>query len=241
MKHHGYLQPVAVLLLLLAMRGSFVVASEAEGQLDARVLWYEEQERGTEVYPVRILVTDGYLRIDDGVDESDFILLERRTRTIYSVNHGDQTTLQIEHHPPGVSMPDSIILTKEIQTDTEAPAIGGKKPLHIRLMANGTSCYEGVTVSGLLKDVSTALGEYARALGDRQLNNLQDVPQEVQTPCYLSRYAYAPDRLYLQGLPIQEWDKTGYRRALVNFSEADSVSRSLFDVPASYEIYHIGG
>jgi hypothetical protein len=241
MKYRGYLRVAAVLMVMLAGRGSLVTASEPEGMVVARVLWYEEQEPGTDVYPVRMLITDGYLRIDDGVDESDFVLLERRTKMLYSVSHEEQTTLQIEHHPPGVSIPDSIILAEEVLADDEAPAIGGKQPRHVRLMANGTSCYEAVTVPGLLKEEAAALAEYARALGDRQLNNLQDVPEEMQTPCFLSRYAYAPDRHYLQGLPIQEWDESGYRRALVNFSETSSVSRKLFEVPASYQLYHIGG
>lgn len=241
MKYSGYLCYVAVLLVMLGGSGSFVVASEAEGQVDASVLWYEEQEQGTDVYPVRILVTDNYLRIDDGADESDFVLLIRRTKLLYSVSHEEQTTLQIEHHAPGVSMPDSLKLSEEVQTDADAPAIGGNKPRHVRLMANGAVCYEVVTVPGLLKEVAVALAEYERALGDRQLNNLQDVPEEMQTPCFLSRYAYAPDRRYLQGLPIQEWDETGYRRALVNYSEASSISTTLFEVPAAYQLYHIGG
>lgn len=240
MKISACLRPVVVLLLLLSMQAPSLIASEAGEPVKASLLWYEEQERGTDIYPVRVLVTDDYLRIDDGDDNSSFILLERGTQTIYSVSHEEQSILKMEHHPPAVSLPDDIKLTEDVQTDAKAPTVDGKQPRHVKLMANGAVCYEVVTVHGLLEKAVTALVEYERALGARQLNNLQDVPEEMRTPCFLSRYAYAPERHYLQGLPIQEWDETGYRRALVNFSAGDSVSRTLFDVPASYQLYHIG-
>ncbi len=241
MKYSGYLRPVAVMLVMLAAGMSLVVANEQDGLVDAGVLWYEEQEPGTDVYPVRILVTNGHVRIDDGIDDSDFVLLDRRTRVVYSVSHEEQTTMEVVHHPAKADIPDSIHLAVEVQADTNAPAIGGKKPQHIKLTANGATCYEAIVVPGLLEGAAGALAEYARTLGDRQLNSLQDVPVEIQTPCFLLRYAYLPDRHYRQGLPVQEWDDAGYRRALVNFSEHDKVSRSLFVVPASYPLFHIGG
>jgi hypothetical protein len=241
MKYSVYLRPVVVLLVMLAAGVSLVVANEQDGLVDAAVLWYEEQEPGTDVYPVRILVTNGHVRIDDGIAESDFVLLDRRTQVIYSVSHEEQTTMEIVHHPVKVDIPDSIRLAEDLQTDVDAPAIGGNKPQHIKLTANGATCYEAIIVPGLLEDAAAALAEYARTLGDRQLNSLQEVPVEIQTPCFLLRYAYAPDRHYRQGLPVQEWDDAGYRRALVNFSADGKVSRLLFVVPASYPLFHIGG
>jgi hypothetical protein len=241
MKYSGYLRPAVVLLVMLAAAVSLVSANEQDGLMDASVLWYEEQEPGTDVYPVRILVTNGHVRIDDGIDDSDFVLLDRRTRVVYSVSHEEQTTMEMAHHPVKLDIPDSIRFAAEVQASADAPAIGGKQPQHVKLTANGTTCYEAMIVPGLLDGAAAALAEYARTLGDRQLNNLQDVPAEIQTPCFLLRYAYAPDRHYLQGLPVQEWDDAGYRRALVNFSEDGKVSRSLFVVPASYPVFQIGG
>jgi hypothetical protein len=228
-------------MLAMLAWASCVVASEPQGQVDAGVLWYEEQEPGTDVYPVRILVTTGHLRIDDGVDGSDFVLLDRRTSTLYSVNHEEQSTVEIKHQPAKAELPDNITMTDQVQVDHDAPSIGGKQPQHVTMTSNGSTCYEAIIVPGLLGAVTSAMAEYARVLGDRQLNNLQDVPAEIQTPCFLTRYAYAPDHHYQLGLPVQEWDGAGYRRSLVNFSKASKVSRALFEVPASYRVYRLGG
>jgi hypothetical protein len=241
MNNYGPAWLAAVLLIMVTGTGAVVVADEPATQLDATVLWYEEQEAGTDVYPVRMLVTDAYLRIDDGTNGGDFVLLDRRTRTIYSVSHEEQSTMEMTYQSARTELPDNLALTEDVQTDDQAPAIAGKKPRHVRLLANGSSCYEAVIVPGLLKEATAALVQYARTLGARQLNALQEVPADIQTPCYLARYAFAPERHYLLGFPVQEWDGAGYRRALVNYSEANRVAASLFEVPASYQLYRIGG
>jgi hypothetical protein len=238
MKNSGLAWVAAVLLLIVA--GSGAAAEEPAAELDATVLWFEEQEAGTDVYPVRMLVTGAFLRIDDGTDGSDFVLMDRGTRIIYSVSHEEQTTMEIVYQAATAKLPDSLKLTEDVQTDEQAPAIAGKTPRHVRLLANGTSCYEAVIVPDLLKEETAVLVQYERTLGDRQLNTLQQVPADIQTPCYLARYAYAPARHYLLGFPIQEWDGAGYRRALVNYSEAGRVAASLFEVPAAYQRYRIG-
>ncbi len=57
----------------------------------------------------------------------------------------------------------------------------------------------------------------------------------MQTPCFLSRYAYAPERHYTHGLPVQIWDETGFYRSLTDFHESKTVAAVLFEVPDSYE------
>ncbi len=85
-----------------------------------------------------------------------------------------------------------------------------------------------VVVPGLLDAAVSGLAEYARVLGMRQLNSMDVVPESVQTPCFLSRYAYAPARHLDRGLPVQEWDGAGYRRTLVDFNASTMVSPALF-------------
>jgi hypothetical protein len=77
--------------------------------------------------------------------------------------------------------------------------------------------------------------EYATALGERQRGNMQSVPETMQTPCFLSRYAYATARHYSHGLPVQLWDEAGFYSSLTDFSSGETVPAALFEVPDDYE------
>jgi hypothetical protein len=225
----------------MAMLGTACSQSEAppaektEQVTDVSIVLFEEQEAGIDPYPVRILVTPEYVRFDDGYDESDFVLLDRSSRTLFSVVHENHSVLEIRNHAFSGSLPTNITLTEERIEDDDAPAIAGKQPVHIRYLANETPCYQSISVSGLLDKAVAGLIEYETALGERQLGNLQSVPETMQTPCFLSRYAYAPDRHYTHGLPVQIWDETGFYRSLTDFHESGTVAAVLFEVPDSYE------
>ena len=203
------------------------------------LLWYEETEPGTDSYPVRIMISAGFVRIDDDDDYGDFVLLDRGTRNLYSVSHAEQSILVIEYRARDQRMPDAIGLDEVIEEDTAAPTVAGRRPQLVSLNANGTTCYRVAAVPGLLEDAVAGLAEYARALGNRQLGSLQTMPAELQTPCFLSRYAYAPDRHLQYGLPIQEWDDAGYRRALVNYRSGERVDPKLFVLPEGYRRLHL--
>ena len=215
------------------------VEEPATGTLDVALLLYDEQEPGTDVYPVRILASDEYLRLDDNYDASDFVLLERRSGTIFSVSHEEKSILVIDNHPTDKQMPSTIVLTDTREEDSEAPLIAGKHPVHVLYKANDQVCYEAIVVPGLMAKVTMAMIEYVEILGRRQLNSLQTVPGSMQTPCFLSRYGYAPAIHLVDGLPVQEWDATGYRRTLVNFKNQESVSAGLFELPDNYDKYWI--
>jgi len=203
--------------------------------LDAAVLLYEEQETGTDSYPVRILVNRDFVRLDDGFDASDYVLFNRRSRTVYSVTHEERRILAIDHHPVAASLPAEIDFTVRRDADADAPAIGGRQPVHTQFKANDSVCLEAVVVPGLLREVTAALAEYAETLGDRQLNAMQTVPENMRTACFLLRYVYRPGAHFREGLPVREWDGGGYRRSLRDFREHDTVSASVFTLPPDYE------
>ena len=204
------------------------------------VLAYEEQEAGTDLYPVRVLVSPDFLRLDDGYAESDFALLDRREKTIFSVSHGDRSIMVIENQPNNAVLPADMTLTVTRTPDKQAPAIAGKQPEHLQYLANGEVCYQSVTVPGLQQAAVNGMAEYAEILGNRQLNNMQSVPLNMQTPCFLSRYAYAPARHLRHGLPVQEWDDGGYSRSLVGFSDNEMLPLTLFKLPDGYERFSPG-
>ena len=200
------------------------------------ILTYEEQEAGVESYPVRILVVPGYLRMDDGHDHDDFILFDRTSRTIFSINHEDREILVIEDSSPGnglAPLPD-LHLGIEKTAAENVPLVAGKTPEIYRFTAAGEICLEAVVVPGLLPPAVQALGEYGQLLAGRQQSTLDNTPEEFRTPCYLSRYVFAPDRQLEKGLPIQEWDNSGYRRTLTDFRDNVPVDPELFKLPAGY-------
>jgi hypothetical protein len=198
-------------ILVTGLQGNHVIAgdnpAEARAAQTTRVamLLFDEEEPGTGVYPVRYLISDAYLRIDDGHDASDYILLDRSSSVIYSISHEYGNILVIHRQPPG-SLPEDLKLTHEPVTDSKAPG----------------------------------LAEYELLLGRQQATKLESTPAQLRTPCFLSRYIHAPGRHLEQGLPIQVWDESGYRQALVNFSDRTDVSTHLFEVPSGYQEVTIG-
>jgi len=231
-----------LVLLLVLLAGACTQPGGGNGeQATVTLLNYQEQEAGVEPYPLRVLVNERFLRFDDGYDASDFMLMDRDTQTIYSVSHEDQNILVIAGYPAAAAAPQGLDLSEERETDTAAPEIAGRQPQFIRFLAGGTVCYQAVVVPGLLEQARAALAEYATALGNRQFSDMATVPVEMQTPCFLSRYVYAPARYLDDGLPISEWDDAGYRRTLRDFREGERVAADLFVLPEAYEKFRPGG
>ena len=228
---------LALLLLLLAGGCS---QTDGQEQTAVSLLSYQEQEAGVEPYPLRILVNAHFLRFDDGYDASDFMLMARDTQTVYSVSHGDQSILVLEDYPAAEAVPAGIVLTEEREADATAPPVAGTQPVYIRFLAGGELCYQAVVVPGLLREASTALAEYATLLGHRQLSDLESVPEDMRTPCFLSRYVYTPARHLQDGLPISEWDAAGYRRTLVDYRTNTTVGAGLFELPEGYRRFRPG-
>jgi len=231
---------VHVLLNLLLAAGCTPPDHNKPEPVTATVLSYREQEAGVQPYPLRILVNEKYLRFDDGTDGSDYMLMDRASGSICSVNHDDRSILVIPVHAAARPPPADLRLTEERQSDASAPPIAGKQPLYIRFLANGSVCYQAVVVPGLLEEVSAALAEYAIALGNRQFSEMASLPEEMRTPCLLSRHVFSPARHLRDGLPVQEWDESGYRRMLVDYRGKQIVDPSVFRLPEGYEQFQPG-
>jgi hypothetical protein len=211
------------------------------GTVPATVLRFEVQEPGSEPYPARYTVTHRYLRIDDDDPASGFILFDRDRHTVYSVSHDERTILELPPVPPGSPPPHSYRPTTVTQEDAQAPLIDGRRPVHLQFRANGDTCYDVISVPGLLAPATAALREYALLAGNRQQGRLASLPADIRTPCYLLRYAYGTGLPYRQGLPIREWAPDGYRRTLLDYHENVPVAAALFVLPAGYAIQRLGG
>ncbi len=89
-------------LLLLLGFISITTGAYAQSQLAMLEVIIEESEPGLDPYLSRYLLSEDFLRLDDGSDRSDFILFDRQTREIHSFNHEDRTHMLIVAKQAGV-------------------------------------------------------------------------------------------------------------------------------------------
>ncbi len=213
----------------------------AMAEVSATVLWYVEQETGTGPYKVRYIVSEDFIRSDNGNDNGDFMLYERRNHRISSVTREEHRVLQIDGAGSVPAVPDGLEMEVRQSVDREAPTIAGKRPLKVQLMAGDQLCYMATVLPGLLPDAREALLEFNRALAVQQVRLIDNTPEEFRTPCFLLRYLYATDFFLVHGLPLLDLDGQGDRRELVDYESGVKFDDSLFVVPDDYEVQELGG
>jgi hypothetical protein len=213
----------------------FVATAAGAGQ--GVVIWYSEQEEGIEPYPVRYIVTEDYLRSDNGGSDEGFVLLDRNKKIIYNVVPSSATILVIDGSAGLATPPPSLRIDESGSDHEDAPAIAGHKAREVQVYAGERFCYGAVVVPGLDEAVGAALREFAHVLAARRAQTLDNTPPEMRDDCFLARYVYAPARHLAQGLPVEEWDVFGRRRRLAAPAEAIEVDDALFELPAEYRRY----
>ncbi len=205
--------------------------------VEGTMLIYRQQEQGVEPYNDRIMVTADYLRMDDGADNGDYLIFDRKQGLISSVTHGDETVLEIP--PRKISQRPPMQLNRrgsEIEMG-EVPLIAGRKPQHHQLYLNDKSCYNVVAVEGLLDDALKALADFRNTLAGEHAKLLPRLPADQQDPCDLARNIFYPTWQLQFGLPIQEWDEQGKGQVLVDFKEGVELDKKLFTLPQGYRHY----
>jgi len=220
--------------VLLAVSLVVLAPLTAAGEVPATVVWYQEQEAGIAPYPVRYIVTADYLRSDDGIDEGDFLLFDRRTRMIATVVRSSRTVLTIDGAGEPPAKPQSLGFEVRRHSDDKAPRIAGVAPLELELVAGDEVCRTALVAPGFLEPVRAAMQEFSQALAVQQQRTLSHTPAALQTPCFLSRYLYASDFHLAQGMPLADWDSAGKRRELARFESDVGVDEKLFEVPKDY-------
>lgn len=223
-----------LMVCVLGMLSLSVVAAETRS---ADQLLYREHEPGTAPYPVRILVTDAYMRIDDGRDEGDYVLFDRRSGRIQNVLHDTRTLVRIDpaaEAEPGVKAPG---IEVRLEEDTAAPAIDGKPVQQLALLADGEICMQASVIRDTLPGTVSALAEYQQVLAGRNIAGLMNLPADLRTPCYLANQIFAAGRQYDYGLPVQEMIRDGRARILMDYRSNLPVDATLFNVPEGYQVF----
>jgi len=221
--------------MLVPMIGS---CTEKADTVLASIVWFTEQEPDLDPYRTRMIVTQRYLRIDEGDDGGDFLLFDRKKKTIYSTNTQDRRVLVI--HPRPLAKPSPLALEhQELKDDTHYPPVGGRPVVHYRYFTNRELCLDVFSAEGLLPPVTQALREYHNVLAGEQAVLL--AAPEFMTPsgCDLANNIYVPSRHLQRGFPIRQQDMTGRTRELQDFTRAIAVKSELFHLPRSYTFFTV--
>lgn len=205
----------------------------AFAEQSAAMLVYKVWERETPPYLSRMLITEDYVRLDEGIDTGDYTLFDRRQEIIYNVVHSNQTVLVIAPGDVEIPQEQALILTETSKIDQQAPQISGVSPLQVELLANGEVCSKLVVLPGVMEPALQGLRNLKQVLARVQVKTLSAMPAELQTACDLAMNIQAPTRSLDQGLPIQEiglWR----RQVLLDYAEQHSVADGLFELPSDY-------
>ena len=205
----------------------------------ATMLNFVEHERGVDPYSTRLIVTEEFLRFDDGEGSADFVLLDRNEDVIYSVNSGERTVMAVHEKEVDLQPPYELELTHKKIEMQQAPAIEGVQPQHYEFSANGDKCYQVIAVQGLMPDVVVALQEFTDLLASDSKQTFNNLPADLQKPCNISMNTFAPSRHLALGFPIQEWSTNGAGRALVDYQLDFQPDASLFVLPADYSRFTV--
>ena len=222
-------------LCLLSLLASGGVHAGVTGS----ILWYLEQEASIEPYRVRYLVTEDFMRSDEGSGEGGYALFNRKTRQVYSVVPEDRTVLRIDGQGQVPDIPRHLEVQIKQRVDAKTPRVAGKVPVTVELIASGELCYSAVVVPGFPGPARAAFQEFARSLAVQQMRTLANTPEQYQTPCFLSRYLYAADFQMQQGIPLLEWNDQGERRELIDYQIGVELDEHLFELPEGYTITRV--
>ena len=206
--------------------------------VSADLLVYKVWEEGAEPYISRILVTPDHLRMDEGDDEGDFTLLDRRAGVVYNVSREDRSVLVMAPGEAPASLPSAVRLEVRDDPDPEAPRVGGVQPHRVELLADGESCGTLTVLPGRMPAALEGLRELRRVLARVQAASLAAAPPGVTGPCDRATAIQAPTWSLDHGLPLSE--RAPGRTQLLLDHEADSqVPDRLFRLPKDYRRIHL--
>jgi len=204
------------------------------------MLVFADQEEEVEPYQTRILLTPDFMRFDDGEGATDFLVFDRKQKTIYSVIQESKSVTVISSVPSDVKPPFELKLgRKQIDDMQDAPTMDGVKPQHHVFMSGEQICFEVLSVPGFLPAFVEAMQEFNTVLANDSIVTLNNLPADMQNGCSLAKNIFAPNRHFQVGFPVQQWGPDGSRSVLLDFKTDYQADKTLFEIPASYSRLNI--
>ena len=224
---------------LLFVISLLTTLTACNNQNKAIELQFIEQEAGVPAYNTRMIITDDFLRIDDGAEAKDFILYDRKQRKISSITYDNNRIFEIVHRAITLKNPDDLIWEHKEKEAKDAPTIDGIKPSGHSFSANKQVCLQVMSAKGLLEKARIALIEYQTTLAGEHAMNLDKTPKEQRIACDTALSIFHASDSLKYGFPVIEWDSAGHHRQLTNYTENKSVSPELFKIPEGFESFSL--
>lgn len=204
---------------LLLAAGLLAGGAQAAGMT---VLRYVDQDPGDPPYTTRMLVTSDFMRMDDGADDGDFILLDRRQRLVINVMRGNKLAMVFTAAalPPRPAGWKPRLVTGK--------AARGKQRFSLGI--HGVVCNEGVIALKAAPEAVRAMSELKSILAATQYRVWKETPREMQHDCDLANQVWDADAALKLGLPLEEREFSGRLRQFESVSR-QPVQPTLFRVP----------
>lgn len=228
------------ILLLLGM--VLVTACDRPGGKGSEnlLLMFGDKEAEVDPYQTRLIITPDYMRFDDGEGATDYLLFDRKQKTIYSVVQSTKSITVITSEPTEVKPPfDLRLSSKAIDDMQDAPTMEGVKPQHHVYLSGEEVCYEVLSVPGFLPAYNEAMMEFNTVLANDAAVTLSNLPADLHNGCSLAKDIFAPNRHFAVGFPIQRWAPDGSQSVLLDFKRDYQADKTLFDIPSSYNRLNI--
>lgn len=241
----GLVSTVLTLTLLVAACAtggkSALLKEEAELTEPGMLMIFSEREAGQpKSFRTSMFVNKKYLYLADSRSRGDFVLLDRKKKTIYSVTNDDKTILVIDSRPVTIKPPIKIDFTEESQPSASIPLVQGRHSYHYRYFANGKRCYDSVTIDPkFMPDVAKAMREFRTILAGEHAKSVGRTPPDMYDACDLALNVFYPTKHIDHGIPLREWDQHGYQRFMLDFKLGFQLKKTLLTLPPDYKRYSI--
>ncbi len=227
-------------MLVMALLSGCNKTEQEQAKYTSVRISFVEYEKYVEPYPTRLIVTNKFMRFDDGEGSLSYILFNRDTDTIYSVNNDERTVMAVKYKEIELEPPFELELEeRNLGTLEDAPEIQGMQPLHYEFSANGEVCYNVVAVKELMPDVVDAMKAFKRVLASDSKVTFHTIPADLHNACDMSMSTFAASRHLKYGFPIQEWSVKGDGRTLVDYDENFQPDPALFVLPKDFQHFSV--
>lgn len=204
------------------------------------LVWLDERLPDGEQRHVRMVVTDRFMRMDDGQANADYVLLDRRAHRAYNVVNADQSIRVMgDAKPPAVALPTPPAWTESVEPSNVLMRSDTPNALtaqHYAYSLAGAACYHVVTVDGLLPEVLAAWRDYKKILA-QELAQTYDPVIDGTDPCRAAAEILASAELLEHGFPLREWSEYGYSRFVQDYRWDMKFDSKLFELPSNYRRY----
>ena len=223
------------ILLLLLVLGNTACDRKPVNESYSYLLLFAEEEADIEPYQTRVLLTPDYLRFDDGDNSTEYVIFDRKKKTIYSVANETRTVIVVEPKTHSVQPPFALKLAHlKLDDMQDAPSIGGNRPKHYQFKSIDETCYETLSVIELLPEYIQAKREFNQILANDSAQTLLATPADMQNGCEMAKSTFAPNRHFEFGFPVRMWKEDEYSKTLLDYKKDYVIDAKLFTLPANF-------